>query len=318
MSTYHNIKAALRSQPASPLSPERQQQLGALTRVNIDDLLNGFGLANLQRGRPLLARLLQRRAQHFARQVVRYDDLVGTDSLAAGGAWAVQHFVDRLEISGREQVPRTGPALFVANHPGLCDTTALFAAINRPDLRIVAASRPFLHALPNTSRHLLYVDDTPQSRLQTVRAVARHLRAGGAVLTFPGGQIEPDPAVLPGAVEALDRWSSSIEVFARFANDVAIVPTIVSGVLSPRALRHPLTYLRRQPSDRQWLAGLLQTQFRALQHVAVRVAFGHPITSGHVGRTNTTVSDAVKAEARRLIEQVSHQGSVKVRTWVAQ
>lgn len=303
MTTCQPIETSVHAQSGTPLSVQRRDQLAALTTVNIDDMLNGVGLADLRRGRPLIQRLLRRRAEYFARKVVAYDDLVGASGLAAGGAWAIQQFVDRFEVVGQEHVPRSGPVLIVANHPGLCDTTALFAAIDRSDLRIVAARRPFLQALPYTSQHLLYVDETPASRTRVIRKVARHLQSGGAVLTFPGGQIEPDPAVLPGAVDALDQWSSSVEVFARFARHVAIVPAIVSGVFSRAALRHPLTRIRRQPQDRQWLAGLLQIQFRSLQHVTVRVAFGQPIVPDQVINTRTTVADAVKAEARRLIER---------------
>jgi hypothetical protein len=143
---------------------------------------------------------------------------------------------------------------------------------------------------------LLYVDDTQRSRVAAARAAARHLRSGGAVLTFPGGQIEPDPAAQPGAAAALDQWGNSVAAFARFAPNAAIVPTIVSGVVSPAALRHPLTRIRRQPHDRQWLAGLLQLQLRSLQHVAVRVHFGQPFAA-----TRRNINDAVRAEAQRLI-----------------
>ena len=44
--------------------------------------------------------------------------------------------------------------------------------------------------------------------MSLVRDVARHLRAGGAVLTFPAGHNEPDPDVHPGADDGaavLDR-----------------------------------------------------------------------------------------------------------------
>ena len=170
--------------------------------------------------------------------------------------------------------------LIVANHPGLFDTAALFAAIGRPDLRIVAADRPFLRALPHTSRHLLYLDDAPLSRTRVIRSVLRHLQAGGAALTFPAGAIEPDPAVLPGAEASLRRWRPNIELFARLVQEGTIVPAIVSGVLSPRALRHPLTRLRRRPADRQWLAGLLQIRSPALQDVRIHVAFGPALRLG--------------------------------------
>jgi hypothetical protein len=169
----------------------------------------------------------------------------------------------------------------------------------RTDLRVVAAERPFLDALPNTSRYLLTVAETSPGRFGLVRAATQHLRGGGAILTFPGGRIEPDPAVLPGAVEALGRWSASVDLFARFVPDLTVVPAVVVGVLSPTALRNPLTFVRRQPRDRQWLAATLQMLVPALRNVTTRVAFGRPI---HV-ENESLVSQAVMAETRRLIER---------------
>ncbi len=296
MTTTDRIDRTILNTPGRALTPERRVQLDALTNVNIDDMLRGVGLEHARRGTGLLRGLLRGRAQHFARKIIYYDDLVGARGLAAGGAWAVAQFAERLHVMDQVQVPRSGAALIVANHPGLCDTMALFAAIDRPDLLIVAAWRPFLHALPHTSRHLLYVDDTQRSRVAAARAAARHLRGGGAVLTFPGGQIEPDPAAQGGAAAALDRWGNSVAAFARLAPNAVVVPTIVSGVVSPAALRHPLTRIRRQPNDRQWLAGLLQLQLRSLQHVVVRVHFGQPLAA-----TQPNMDDAVRTQAQRLI-----------------
>jgi putative hemolysin len=207
----------------------------------------------------------------------------------------------RVEVEGRENVPREGPLLIAANHPGLGDSLALFATIPRTDLRVVAAVRPLLDALPNTSRYLLTVAEASPGRFGLVRAATRHLRDGGAVLTFPGGRIEPDPAVLPGAAEALERWSASVGLFARLVPGLTVVPAIVSGVLSPTALRNPLIFLRRKREDREWLAATLQMMTPMLRNVTTRVAFGQPVRvedpSGRV------VDRAVQEEARCLIER---------------
>jgi putative hemolysin len=203
----------------------------------------------------------------------------------------------RARVEGGENVPRKGPLLLVSNHPGLADAVALFAATPRTDLRVVAAERPLLEALPNTKRYLLTVPETGPGRFGLVRAATRHLRRGGAVLTFPGGRIEPDPAALPGAVQALDRWSSSVDLFARLTPELTIVPAVVSGVISPAALRNPLTWLRRRRRDREWLAATLQMLTPALHDVTVRVEFGSPVRAG------PDASDAVRAEARRLLKR---------------
>ena len=118
------------------------------------------------------------------------------------------------------------------------------------------------------------------------------------MLSFPGGMIEPDPAVLPGAVESLGRWSSSADLFARLAPDLAVVPVVVSGVISVRALRIPLIRLRRRRRDREWLAATLQMLIPTLRNVNVRVEFGSPIYAGE----GSGIGKAVIEETRRLME----------------
>ena len=287
--------------PARPVVSERSGQVEILTKVCGNDLLSAFGLGQLRCGRHLLRLISRIPARRLARQVVTYDEIVGESGLAAGGAWALKRMARRVEIEGLENVPREGPLLLAANHPGLSDTVALFATTPRADLRVVAAERPFLKALPNTSRYLLTVSEQPQVRFGLLRTATRHLRAGGAVLTFPGGKIEPDPAVLPGAVEALERWSASVDLFARLVPDLVVVPVIVSGVLSPTALRNPLTFLRRRKDDREWLAATIQMMIPALRNVTTRIAFGRPVRIDE--SADRSVSRATLGEARRLIEQ---------------
>jgi hypothetical protein len=287
--------------PEPPAVSERSEQVEVLTKVCVDDLLSAFGLGKLRYGRYLLELLSRVPARRLAHLVATYDEIVGESGLAAGGAWAVERMARRVEVEGLEKVPREGPLLLAANHPGLSDTLVLFANTPRPDLRVVAAERPFLDALPNTSRYLLTVDERSPGRFGLVRTATWHLRGGGAVLTFPGGKIEPDPAVLPGAVEALEHWSASMDLFARLVPDLVVVPVIVSSVLSPTALRNPLTFLRRRKEDREWLAATLQMMTPALRNVTTRVAFGQPVHA--TGSFDEPVSRAALGEARRLIER---------------
>ena len=290
--------------PSRAPASGRPGQITTLTRVCADELLSAFGLGGLlQRGvaRRPLELLSGVSARRLARQVATYDRVVGESGLRAGGAWALERMARRVEVEGRENVPREGPLLIAANHPGLGDSLALFATIPRTDLRVVAAERPLLDALPNTSRYLLTVAEASPGRFGLVRAATRHLRDGGAVITFPGGRIEPDPAVLPGAVEALERWSASVGLFARLVPGLTVVPAIVSGVLSPAALRNPLIFLRRRREDREWLAATLQMMTPMLRNVTTRVAFGQPVrVEGPSGRV---VDRAVQEEARCLIER---------------
>ena len=285
--------------PAGTPASGGSVHIEALTRVCVDDLLSAFGVGSLRRGRRPLELLFRFPAQRLAHQVATYDRIVGELGLGAGGAWMLERMARSVEVEGQENIPRQGPLLLVANHPGLTDTVALFAAIPRSDLRVVAAERPFLDVLPNTSQYLLTMSETSPERFRLLRSATRHLRGGGAILTFPAGRIEPDPAVLPGAIEALEHWSPSADLFARLVPRLAVVPAVVSGVLSPAALRNPLTFLRRRPKDRQWLAATLQIMVPALRKATVRVAFGRPVYADAQGATG----QATLEETQRLIER---------------
>ena len=287
--------------PARLVVLDRSGRVEILTKVCTDDLLSAFGLGDLRYGRYLLELISRIPVRRLARQVATYDEIVGESGLAAGGAWALERMVRRVEVEGLENVPRDGPLLLAANHPGLSDAIVLFATTPRADLRVLAAERPFLNVLPNTLRHLLTVPEQPQGRLRVVRTATRHLRGGGTILTFPGGKIEPDPAVLPAAIETLDRWSASVDLFARLVPDLVVVPVIVSGVISPTALRNPLTFLRRRKEDREWLAATIQMMMPALRNVTTRIAFGQPVRTDD--SADRSVSRATLGEARRLIEQ---------------
>ena len=275
-----------------------EDRLERLTRACVDDLISAFGLGGVSHGRGVIESISEIPARRLVRQILTYDTVVGESGLGTGGAWALKRLSRNARIEGQENVPRWGPLLLVSNHPGLADAVALFAATPRDDLRVIAADRPFLDALPNTSRYLLTVAQTSTGRSGVVRAAARHLRGSGAVLTFPRGRIEPDPAVLPGAVEALDQWSSSAELFARLTPGLVVVPVLVSGVISPSALRNPLIHLRRRKRDREWLAATFQLLIPALRNVEARVEFGRPIHA----EPGTAIGDAVIEEMRRLME----------------
>src|ERR671917_376656 len=272
--------------------------LERLTQLCVDDLISAFGLGEVSHGLTVMESISRIPARRLARQILTYDRIVGESGLGTGGAWALKRLSRNTSIEGQENVPRGGPLLLVSNHPGLADAVVLFAATPRDDLRVIAAERPFLEALPNTSRHLLTVRETSAGRSGVVRAAARHLRGGGTVLTFPGGRIEPDPAVLPGAVEALDHWSSSADLFARLTPGLAVVPVVVSGVISPSALRNPLTHLRRRGRDREWLAPTLQGVIPAPRHVGARGGFGRP----PYAEPGAAIGETVIEETRRLME----------------
>jgi hypothetical protein len=282
--------------------------LADLIRINTKDILESFGVGGVRRGRRLLAAACYWPARRFALTVLEFDRRVGQDGLQSAAKWGVGQFAAQVELLGNEHLPQAGPALFVANHPGITDTLALYATLARSDLYTVAALRPFLAVLANVGRRLIYVDEGAQAHLGVVRSVTRHLRSGGSVLTFPAGKIEPDPAELPGASAALDAWTESIGIFARLAPETRIVPVLVSGVFSPRALATPLARVRRRRQDRERFAAMLQVVAPRRYPVRVTVALGRShkaaelVAATGAARNSAGVKQAVVDEMRRLLE----------------
>ena len=255
-----------------------------------------------ERGRPAgsIARTLLRPvARRIAREFAACDEIFATRALPEAARWSLEHFSAELEVAGLDRVPRRGPILLVANHPGLTDAVGLIAALDRPDVRIVAADYPFLHAMRGLGPRLIFLGASGTSQLSWLRAVARDLRQGGVVLLFPAGRLEPDPAVL-GRDGALAPWSDSVDLIARLAPEAQIVPAAVTGVLSARAFAHLLTRIRRTARDRQRVATLLQMVDPRFRPVRPRIAFDTPLVAGAEG-----VGAALAFRMRDLISELS-------------
>ncbi len=279
--------------------------VSSLTRINLDDLVASFDWQDA----PILASALRAvfhaPAGKFARQMLRFDAEVADHGLSVAAQDLFHRYAQSLSVQGAENVTGEGPALFLSNHPGMVDTLALFIAIARPDLKIIAVERPFLQSLVNTSQQLIFISDDPARRMAAVRQAAAHLKAGGAALTFPAGKIEPDAAVYPGALEALQGWSESAGVFLRFAPQAKIIPTFVRGVLWERAVKHPLTRVKKTRDERERLGAALQL----LAHVVfekrplrVSVQFGPPLSLEDIGaRAPAAIHALVLERMRELV-----------------
>lgn len=274
-----------------------------LTRINLQDMLDNFGWSHL-RGRGILERLFWAPAQLLARQVIGFDHRIGEVGLANAARELLFQYIARLEVIGAENVPTQGGVILAANHPGMTDTLACFTATPRDDVHPVSIDRPFVRVLPHIAERTFWVSQNPNERLTVVRQVARFLQAGGAVLICPAGQIEPDPAVMPGAIESLNTWSESLGLFVRLAPNSVIVPTVVSGVIYKPSLHNPLTRLRRTQKDRERLAATIQAALQSSgiikNRMRVKVEFGAPlraadlISLGDAKVITRVVTDTIK------------------------
>jgi len=290
-------------------------QLDILTIINLDDLVSSFGWEKNRFLTYVVRRVFVNPARKFASQMVDFDKSVGQTNLAeASRAIMRKLYVQDVRVHGYEHIPQNGPTLFLSNHPGMADTISLFAAINRTDLKIIALHRPFLETLANTTHQLFFIDEDPSKRMNAVRQVTNHLRNGGSALTFPAGEIEPDPLVYPGALDSLNNWTDSAGVFIRFARDVKIVPVLVSGVIWEKTAHHWLTHLKRTRSEREKLAAALQLLVmivRDAKPTTVHLQFAKPITLEEIDSTDSqAIHQVVINRMRGLIERMPEDDGV--------
>lgn len=279
---------------------KKMKQVEKLTQINLDDLVSSFGWGKY----PLLAKLLKfifkKPAKVFAQHVIEYDDIVGADGIVAGGWNLSLRYVQDVRIINADRIPDSA-FLALSNHPGMTDTVALFAALNRNDLHIIALDRPFLNELPHTTKQLFYVYDDPAKRMTLVRQVSQHLKSGGAALTFPAGEIEPDPDVYPGAVESLKNWTDSVGVFIRMAPNAAILPVLVRNVVAKKYANHWLLKIKKTKVEKEKLATALQLLGMIIfneKPVTVTIQIGNPI----YGKDVNEIHQAVLQEMKNLIE----------------
>jgi 1-acyl-sn-glycerol-3-phosphate acyltransferase len=308
-------------------SADLDRRLAALTEVNLDDLCDALGLKpdaqsdspDRIRGGSAWVRSVLRRAvraagrpsaQRFAAMMIDADARVGRVGLSAGATHALGALHTSLRIVGAERLPAKGPVLYLSNHPGMSDTLALFAAIPHAGLRTIAARRPFLQLLPHFAAPLIWVDEGEQpeeksSRLAALRAAAAHLRAGGALLTFPAGRIEGDPARRPDAADSLRDWNPSTDLLGRLAPDVTVVPVLVSGVISAGAAGSPVRRLRSTRAGQDLLGAMLQLSWPPYAHTEACVRFGPPLPAAalfRTGRAAPPLTLAVTTIMRSLID----------------
>lgn len=221
----------------------------------------GWGL------RPLVYDL----ARRFSERLRAFDEDVAARGLQTAAQGLLEHYTaSALPISrGVGHLPATGALLVTANHPGLSDVLALLATLPRADVKIIAAARPLLTALPHVHGYLEVIDHQPSKLL---RRAIRHLQTGGCVVLFPAGRIEADPARdMTQALSDLAHWSRSAELFAHAVPELQICTAVVRNVLHPEVCRHPLAGINAQ--DRAWLEATLQILLPRYHHLPVRIDY---------------------------------------------
>jgi len=229
-----------------------------LQHTLLDEIFKALGFGRRHPTRFVLEPLFSPAAHRFARIAVTFDQEVATHGFREAARRLLPRFTRVVHVRGAEYIPTEGPLLVVSNHPGTIDGLAIASNLPRPDLKIVASGVPFIRSLSATSKHLIYSSLEPFERVKVVRAAIRHLQEGGAVLLFPSGGIDPDPAVMPGALDEFENWSPSLDVILRRVPSTRVLITAVSGVLHAGWARSPIIRVRSGRRNQQRVAEFFQ------------------------------------------------------------
>ncbi len=273
----------------------------------LDEIIKALGVGKSRLTRPLFEPLFAPAAQRFAEVAARFDNDVAAYGLRKAAGRLLPRFAREVQTHGEENVPGEGPLLVVSNHPGTIDVLVIAARLPRPDLKIVVSGGvPFFRSLKSTGEHLIFSGIDAIGKMNVIRSSIRHLQAGGAVLIFPNGGIDPDPSVMPGAPEAVETWSRSLDLMLRRVPSAQVLITAVSGVLAPRWVHSPLTWLRKGRRNRQKVAEFFQViqqmLFPESLLVSPTVRFAEPLQLRQEGKE--PLLPAIKASAKAYYSQL--------------
>ena len=181
----------------------------------------------------------------------------------------------RAEVSDADlaNVPATGPAVVVANHPfGAIEGVVLLHALRRvrPDVKVMA--NHLLSLIPEMREHIISVDpfgkdSSTRRNVSGLKEAIRWAKGGGVLAVFPAGEVSS--LRLCKAALTDPRWSPTVGRIIRIAK-APVVPVHFQGANGPLfhllGLVHPRLRTMMLPRE------LLNKQRRAL-----RLDIGKPI-----------------------------------------
>ncbi len=140
----------------------------------------------------------------------------------------------RYDAAALERAPKSGPVIFVANHPyGVLDGIAISWLVEKIRSDFVVLIHSALMRAPEVREFVLPVDFSGTEEALAInlatRAAARaRLRRGGAIIVFPAGAISTAPDAL-GRQPAVDgRWHPFVAQLVQ-RSEATVVPIWFGG-----------------------------------------------------------------------------------------
>lgn len=288
--------------------------LQLVTRAILHEIRGVMGLARIPGAASLVGAVFGPSTRRLSRLLVRLDDEAAKYGLAAAAGNLLSNLIHEFRVDCLEAIPQQGPLLVASNHPGAYDLLILAASLDREDLKIISSDIAIFHQLPSIDPHFIPISADPHRRMAAFRAGLRHLLDGKALLVFPRGDVEIDPALSAEALRGIAHWSASLELYLRKAPKTQLVVATVSGVHSPRWFRHPVIRLWKRTEQRQKVAQIFQVAEQLILSrkapLTPRVCFSAPLhfsqegdLSEPAGRLMQMVTRTAQAQVAALINQ---------------
>jgi hypothetical protein len=284
-------------------SAEQEEVRGYKEKI-IDEIFYALGLSRSGVMRRLLGPLFRPPANRLGRISASADSEARCSGITGGARRILPDLSLKPVVMGAENIPLEGPLLVASNHPGAYDAIAILSCIPRKDVKVVISDVGFTRAFSFASPYFIYTPKDIAGRTTALRTSIEHLNSGGGLLIFAHGDVEPEPELSPGAGEAIQDWSRSIEIMLRRVPETWLLVTIASGVLMPRFMKSPIVKIRRTVPGRQKLAEVLQMSRQMIFPQSIQtnlhISFAEPVKG--MDLADDELMPAVIKIARRLLD----------------
>ncbi|MEJ2486695.1 MAG: 1-acyl-sn-glycerol-3-phosphate acyltransferase [Anaerolineales bacterium] len=288
--------------------------VSTLTKEITIEILNAFSLPKGEFWQNTVGSIFGKPARRFSEIFAKFDQDIAAYGITEAAKRLLPYFVESSRAIGIENVPKEGPLVIASNHPGVVDGVSIIANLHRKDIKVIVGGMPFLQKLPVARNFTIHtVKNNDAIRANVVRSAIRHLKEGGTLLIFPSGQIDPDPAVLPGAREALENWSKSIAIMLRHVPETQFLNAITSGVLHEKFTHTPLTFLKKDGVGKRRIMEMIQVMrqmvFREKLGLVPLVTFDRSFTLHDLGIEG-------RKDAERIWKEIVQRAKILLDTHV--